>query len=91
VVRLYNQYKEQGFEVLGVSLDRTKEAWVKAIADDNLTWTHVSDLKYFNSEAAATYQINAIPATYLLDAEGKIIGKDLRGASLENKLKELFE
>ena len=91
VVRLYNQYKEQGFEVFGVSLDRTKEAWVKAIADDNLTWTHVSDLKYFNSEAAATYQINAIPATYLLDAEGKIIGKDLRGASLENKLKELFE
>ena len=91
VVRLYNQYKEQGFEVFGVSLDRTKEAWIKAIADDNLTWTHVSDLKYFNSEAAATYQITAIPATYLLDPEGKIIGKDLRGASLENKLKEIFE
>ena len=91
VVRLYNQYKDQGFEVFGVSLDRTKEAWVKAIADDNLTWTHVSDLKYFNSEAAAIYQINAIPATYMLDPEGKIIGKDLRGASLENKLKEIFE
>jgi peroxiredoxin len=91
VVRLYNQYKDQGFEVFGVSLDRTKEAWIKAIADDNLTWTHVSDLKYFNSEAAATYQINAIPATYLLDMEGKIIGKDLRGASLENKLKEIFD
>ena len=90
VVRLYNQYKEKGFEVFGVSLDRTKEAWVKAIADDNLTWTHVSDLKYFNSEAAALYQINAIPATYMLDPEGKIIAKDLRGASLENKLKELF-
>jgi len=91
VVRLYNEYKDQGFEVFGVSLDRTKEAWVKAIADDNLTWTHVSDLKYFNSEAAAIYQINAIPATYMLDPEGKIIGKDLRGASLENKLKEIFE
>lgn len=91
VVRLYNQYKDRGFEVFGVSLDRTKEAWVKAIADDNLTWTHVSDLKYFNSEAASTYQINAIPATYLLDAEGKIIGKDLRGPSLENKLKEIFD
>lgn len=91
VVRLYNQYKDQGFEVFGVSLDRTKEAWIKAIADDNLTWTHVSDLKYFNSEAAATYQINAIPATYMLDPEGKIIGKDLRGASLENKLKEIFD
>ncbi len=91
VVRLYNQYKESGFEVFGVSLDRTKEAWVKAIADDQLTWTHVSDLKYFNSEAAGTYQINAIPATYLLDPDGKIIAKDLRGASLENKLKELFD
>jgi peroxiredoxin len=91
VVRLYNQYNERGFEVFGVSLDRTHDAWVKAIADDGLTWTHVSDLKYFNSEAAATYQINAIPATYLLDPEGKIIAKDLRGPSLENKLRELFD
>lgn len=91
VVKLYNTYKDQGFEVFGVSLDRTKDAWVKAIAEDNLTWTHVSDLKYFNSEAAGTYQINAIPATYMLDPEGKIIAKDLRGTSLENKLKEIFE
>ncbi|MFD2034551.1 redoxin domain-containing protein [Belliella marina] len=91
VVRLYNQYKEKGFEVFGVSLDRTKEAWEKAIEDDELTWTHVSDLKYFNSEAAATYQINAIPATYLIDPEGKIVAKDLRGASLENKLSEIFQ
>lgn len=91
VVRLYNQYKDKGFEVFGVSLDRTKDAWVKAIAEDQLTWTHVSDLKYFNSEAAATYQINAIPATYLIDMEGNIIAKDLRGPSLENKLKELFD
>jgi peroxiredoxin len=90
VVRLYNEYKDKGFEVFGVSLDRTKEAWVKAIADDNLTWSHVSDLKYFNSEAAALYKINAIPATYLLDPEGKIIAKDLRGKSLEDKLKEIF-
>lgn len=91
VVRMYNQYKEKGFEVFGVSLDRTKEAWVKAIEDDKLTWTHVSDLKYFNSEAAATYQINAIPATYLIGPDGTIIAKDLRGASLENKLKEIFD
>lgn len=90
VVRLYNTYNEKGFEVFGVSLDRTKEAWVKAIAEDNLTWTHVSDLKYFNSEAAAIYKINAIPATYLIDPEGKIIAKDLRGKSLEDKLKEIF-
>lgn len=90
VVRLYNEYNEKGFEVFGVSLDRTKDAWVKAIDEDQLTWTHVSDLKYFNSAAAALYQINAIPATYMLDPEGKIIAKDLRGSSLENKLKEIF-
>ncbi|UJP64319.1 peroxiredoxin family protein [Mongoliitalea daihaiensis] len=90
VVRLFNQYNSQGFEVFGVSLDRTKEAWVKAIEDDQLTWTHVSDLKYFNSAAAATYQINAIPATYLIGPDGTIVAKDLRGNSLENKLKEIF-
>jgi peroxiredoxin len=91
VVRLYNQYKDKGFEVFGVSLDRTKEAWVEAIQEDGLDWTQVSDLQYFNSEAASTYQINAIPATYMIDPDGNIIAKDLRGTSLENKLKELFK
>lgn len=91
VVRLYNKYKDKGFEVLGVSLDRTREAWVDAIFEDGLIWPQVSDLKYFNSIAAETYQINAIPATYLIDPEGKIIGKDLRGPSLESKLEEIFE
>jgi peroxiredoxin len=91
VVRLYSQYKSKGFEVFGVSLDRTREDWVKAIADDKLTWTHVSDLMYFNSAAAELYQIQAIPATYLIDPDGKIIGKDLRGPSLEAKLAELFD
>lgn len=90
VVKLYDQYKDQGFEVFGVSLDRTREAWVEAIAEDGLTWTQVSDLQYFNSVAAETYQINAIPATYLLDPEGKIIAKDLRGPSLRAKLEEIF-
>ncbi|EPR67402.1 thioredoxin family protein [Cyclobacterium qasimii M12-11B] len=91
VLRLYNQYKEDGFEVFGVSLDRTRDMWTKAIAEDGLTWTQVSDLKYFNSEAAAKYQINAIPATYLLDPNGNIIAKDLRGKSLEKKLSEIFD
>ena len=90
VVRLYDQYKDKGFEIYGVSLDRTKDAWVEAIADDNLTWKHVSDLQYFNSEAAALYSINAIPATVLLDKEGKIIAKNLRGEALEAKLAEIF-
>lgn len=91
VVKLYNEYKEKGFEVFGVSLDRTKEDWVDAIAEDGLTWTQVSDLKYFNSEAAELYQIAAIPATYLIDPDGKIIGKDLRGPSLRAKLEEIFD
>ncbi len=91
VVRLYNKYKDQGFEVFGVSLDRTREMWEKAIEEDGLEWTQVSDLKYFNSEAAATYQINAIPATYMIDPDGNILAKDLRGITLENKLAEIFD
>lgn len=90
VVRLYKEYQDQNFEILGVSLDRTKDAWLKAIEQDGLIWKHVSDLKYFNSAAAETYQINAIPATYLIDPEGKIIAKNLRGPSLVAKLKEIF-
>lgn len=91
VVRMYNKYNDKGFEVYSVSLDKTKEKWLKAIEDDNLSWTHVSDLKYFNSEAAQTYQVQAIPYTLLLDKEGRIIGKNLRGKELENKLEEIFE
>lgn len=91
VVRLYNKYKDDGFEVFGVSLDRTREMWLRAIEEDGLEWTQVSDLQYFNSEAAATYQINAIPATYMIDPEGNILAKDLRGRSLERKLEELFD
>ncbi len=90
VLASYNKYKDKGFEILGVSLDRTREAWVKAIEDDGLTWKHVSDLQYFNSEAAATYEISAIPATYLIGPDGKIVAKNLRGASLEKKLEEIF-
>ncbi len=91
VVALYNKYKDKGFEVYGVSLDRKKDDWVKAIAQDGLEWTHVSDLQYFNSQAAQLYNIQAIPATYLLDKEGKIIAKNLRGLSLKSKLAEIFD
>ncbi|MFY0626007.1 MAG: TlpA family protein disulfide reductase [Reichenbachiella sp.] len=90
VVRMYNEYHDKGFEILGVSLDRKKEDWIKAIANDQLTWQHVSDLAYFNSKAASDYRIQAIPATYLIDPNGVIIGKNLRGPSLEAKLKEIF-
>jgi len=90
VVKAYNRFKSKGFEVYGVSLDRTKEDWVKAIAEDGLTWTHVSDLKYFECQAAKDYNINAIPFSILLDKTGKIIAKNLRGAALESKLEEVL-
>lgn len=90
VVKMYERYHAKGFEILGVSLDRKKEDWLKAIENDGLTWRHVSDLRYFQSEAAQTYQINAIPATYLIGPDGKILAKNLRGAALETKLREIF-
>jgi peroxiredoxin len=91
VVKAYNKYKKYGFEILGVSLDRTKEDWLAAIEQDGLTWTHVSDLQYFNSQAAMDYNINAIPFSILVDPNGVIIAKNLRGAALEKKLKEVLE
>ena len=90
VVRLYQQYHEKGFEIIGVSLDRTKEDWVKAIQDDKLTWIHVSDLQYWQNAAALLYSVKLIPQSYLLDKEGKIIAKGLRNEQLDKKLKELF-
>ncbi|MDW7695106.1 AhpC/TSA family protein [Flammeovirgaceae bacterium SG7u.111] len=90
VVKLYAEYKDKGFEIFGVSLDKTKEDWVKAIEDDNLGWVHVSDLKFWNSSVVPKYNITGIPMTYLLDKEGKIIAKGLRGKQLEDKLAELM-
>ncbi len=90
VVRLYNQYSDNNFEILGVSLDRTKDKWVQAIAQDGLPWLHVSDLKYWRSQAAMDYQVGAIPATFLIDPDGIIIAKNLRGVTLAAKLKEIF-
>lgn len=90
VVKAYHRFKSKGFEVFGVSLDRKKEDWTKAIQEDGLVWTHVSDLKYFDCQAARDYNINAIPFSILLDKEGKIIAKNLRGAALEKKLEEIL-
>jgi peroxiredoxin len=91
VVRVFNKYKDKGFTVFGVSLDRTKEDWLRAIKEDNLTWTHVSDLKWWKSEAAKTYSITAIPFSLLIDPNGVIIAKNLRGPALESKLAEIFD
>jgi len=93
VVAAWQKYKEKGFDVLGVSLDQPtgKERWLKAIHDDKLTWTQVSDLKYWKNEVAVAYGIQAIPQNYLLDPNGVIIGKNLRGEALQTKLAELFK
>ena len=90
VVKVYEQYKEKGFDILGVSLDRNKEDWVKAIEKDNLPWTQVSDLLYWNSAAAKLYAVNSIPANFLRDEKGIIIAKNLRGDALLDKVKELL-
>ncbi len=91
VVRLYQQYHEKGFEVFSVSLDKDKNSWIKAIEKDNLLWpNHVSDLKYWSSEGAKIYGVSSIPSTFLIDKDGRIIAKNLRGVELANKLESLF-
>ena len=90
VVKLYEKYKNKGFEIIGVSLDEKKDAWTKGIKDDGITWVQMSDLKGWNSQAAMKYKIQGIPFTVLLDKEGKIIDMNLRGDKLEQKLMELF-
>lgn len=92
VVKVYQKYHDKGLEIINVSLDRPghKDRWIKAIKDDNLTWHHVSNLNYFNDPIAKLYNINSIPATYILDASGKIVAKNLRGAALDDKIGELL-
>jgi thiol-disulfide isomerase/thioredoxin len=90
VVKLYDKYKAKDFEILGVSLDNDKDRWIKAIADDKLSWKHISDLKGWQSKACSTFNVSSIPFTLLIDKEGKLIAKGLRGEALENKLKEIF-
>lgn len=92
VVAAYNRYKDKNFTILGVSLDREdgKQAWLDAIQKDGLTWNHVSDLKFWSNSAAQLYQVRSIPQNFLLDPDGKIIAKNLRGEDLEKKLAEIF-
>lgn len=92
VERIIKKFSPKNFTVLGVSLDRPgqKSKWIDAIHEDGLTWTHVSDLQFWNNAAAKIYKIQSIPQNYLLDPEGKIIAKNLRGEALEAKLCELL-
>ena len=89
VVRIYNKYKEKGLSILGVSLDRRAEDWKKAIADDGLEWHHVSNVQYFD-EIAELYNVTAIPATFILDENGVIVAKDLRGPALEEQISQML-
>ena len=91
VVALYNDYHDKGLNIVGVSLDRKEEDWKKAIEDDGLTWNHVSHLKFWQDPVAQLYNIRAIPATYLIDADGKIIAKNLRGEELRAKVAEILD
>ncbi|MGB4773217.1 MAG: redoxin domain-containing protein [Chitinophagaceae bacterium] len=93
LVNVFQKYKGKGFGILSVSLDQpnAKDKWLKAIHDDQLNWTHVSDLKFWNNAAAVLYGIQFIPQNYLLDSEGRIIAKNLKGEDLEKKLGELLK
>jgi peroxiredoxin len=91
VVAAYNNFKAKNFTVFGVSLDKDKDAWLRAIKADGLTWSHASDLKYWSSEVVPLYNIEGIPFNVLLDPEGKIIASNLRGPGLSRKLSELLK
>ncbi len=91
VVEAYKTYKPKGFEIVGVSLDRDEESWKKGIAELNITWPQMSDVKYWDCEAAKLYGVNAIPATVLIDQEGTIVERNLRGEALKKRLAELFQ
>lgn len=91
VVRLYQQYKDRGFDVYSVSLDNSREAWLRAIEADGLEWpNHVSDLRGWSSAGGKLYGISSIPSTVLVDAQGNIVARNLQGQALEEKLKEIF-
>ncbi len=90
VVRLYNEYHEKGLNIIGVSLDKNKAHWLQAIEKDQLSWNHISNLQYWQEPIAKAYGVRSIPATFIIDKEGKVIAKNLRGAQLDAKIAELL-
>ena len=91
VVKIYSKFKNKGFEIYGVSLDQDKEKWMEAITKDGINWPQVSDLKYWDNVAARIYNVQGIPYTVLIDKDGKIIAKNLRGQELEKKIAEVLK
>ena len=90
VVEVYKQFKDKGFEIVGVSLDNNKETWEKGIKELNITWPQLSDLKFWQNEGASLYGVNSIPHTILVDKDGTILAKNLRGNALDEKLAEIL-
>jgi peroxiredoxin len=89
-VNAFNRYKDKNFTVFGVSLDRARDPWLKAVKDDNLTWTQVSDLKFWSNAVAVQYKIQSIPQNFLIDPNGIIVAKNLRGEELQTRLASLL-
>ena len=90
LVKIYKKYKDLGFNIIGVSLDKSMPQWTKAIEDDYLTWDHLSNLKFWQDPIARLYKVRAIPASFILDEKGLIVSKNLRGYQLEAKISELI-
>lgn len=90
VVKAYAAYKDKGFNILGISLDVTKDDWYKAIAADNLTWKHGSDLQRFEGPTERLYHIEAIPSNFIIDPQGNIVAKNVTGQALEDFLNKTF-
>jgi len=91
VVKAYHKYHDRGFEILSVSLDQQEKAWKKAIRDDKLDWTHVSDLKYWNNALVKLYGVQGVPQNFLIDPQGRIVARSLRGEDLDKKLGEIYK
>lgn len=90
MVAIYKEFHSKGLNIIGVSLDKDAKKWKEAIAKDKLTWIQVSHLKFWDEPIAAQYEVQSIPATFILDASGKVVAKDLRGDELRAKIKELL-
>jgi peroxiredoxin len=90
-VAAYDRFRNQNFTVVGVSLDKTKDAWINAIHEDGLHWSHISDLAFWNSQAVATYKFDGIPYNILIDPGGTVIAEGLRGEPLSSKLSEVLK
>ncbi len=90
MVAIYKEFHSKGLNIVGVSLDKDAAKWKEAIAKDNLTWTQVSNLKFWKEPIAAQYEVQSIPATFILDSSGKVVAKDLKGEELRAKIAALL-